>query len=137
LSQNTKLWTGLITNLIAGKEFLIGTNKSNAIITDIKFVLAGGNRLTPIDFEQSEQLRTTVYVLDKRYSEKAKDYFKINFKLGYRKNKKHSSYHIFLDIQNITNRKNVFLQYYDPKSAKVETFYQLGLLPILNFRIQF
>jgi hypothetical protein len=137
IERNTRYNGNFITNCIAGKEFIIGKNKTNALIADIKFVWAGGNRLTPIDFEESELLGTTVYELDKRYTLKAVDYFKINFKLGYRKNKKNASYHVFLDVQNITNRKNVFLQYYDPGSGEIETFYQLGLLPILNFRIQF
>jgi hypothetical protein len=137
IERNTRYNNNFITNFIAGKEFLIGKTKTNAIITDAKIIWAGGNRLSPINFEESARLGTTVYYLEQRYSEKAIDYFKINFKIGYRKNTKNTSYSIFLDVQNLTNRKNVFLQYYEPATNKVVTFYQLGLLPILNFRIQF
>ncbi|MEI9910612.1 MAG: hypothetical protein WDO71_13610 [Bacteroidota bacterium] len=42
-----------------------------------------------------------------------------------------------LDIQNLTNRLNIFNQYYDEEKDKVTNQYQTGLIPILNYKIEF
>lgn len=137
VEHNTRYNNNLITNFIGGKEFKIGKNKTDVIVTDIKFVWSGGSRLTPIDVEKSKTQGITVFDLDNRYTEKSPDYFKINFKIGYRKNNKKSSHYIFLDLQNITNHKNIASQYYNPIKNEIFTYYQLGFLPILNYRVQF
>lgn len=137
IERNTRYNNNFITNFIAGKEFKVGKNKSNAIVIDIKFVWTGGARLTAIDLEKSKIRGRTVFDLENRYSEKGPDYLKLNFKIGYRKNNKKASHYIFLDFQNITDQKNIASQYYNPLKNEIYTYYQLGFLPNLNYRVQF
>ncbi|MBI5540211.1 MAG: TonB-dependent receptor [Bacteroidia bacterium] len=137
VERNTRYNNNFITNFIGGKEFKIGKNKTDVIVTDIKFVWSGGPRLTPIDVEKSRTLGITVFDVEHRYTEKSPDYFKFNFKIGYRKNNKKSSHYIFLELQNVTNHKNIASQYYNPIKNEIYTYYQLGFLPILNYRVQF
>ncbi len=42
-----------------------------------------------------------------------------------------------LDLQNFTNRQNVFLQQYDNNKKAITTTYQTGILPIGLYRIYF
>jgi hypothetical protein len=42
-----------------------------------------------------------------------------------------------LDIQNVSNRLNVFGQWYDSEKGKVVTAYQNGLIPVLNYKVEF
>lgn len=137
VERNTRFNNKFICNLIAGKEFPVGKSKTNAFVTDLKLVWSGGVPLTPIDLNASIAANTTVYVLDQRYALKAPDYFRLDFKVGFRKNGKQSSHYFFLDIQNLTNQQNVFGQYFDAEEQKVQTIYQLGLIPIFNYRVQF
>ena len=44
---------------------------------------------------------------------------------------------ISLDIQNVTNRLNIGGQYYDSYTAELVTWRQTGLLPILNYKLEF
>ena len=137
IERNSRYNGNFITNIVAGKEYKVGKSKQNAIVIDLKLVWSGGSRLTPIDLEQSRITGTTQFFLDKRYSERGPDYMRADFKFGYRKNKIKSSYYVFLDIQNITNQQNVFTRYYDPAKDAVVTYYHLGLIPMLNYRVKF
>ncbi len=137
IERNTRYNNKFITNFIVGKEFKVGKNKADVIVTDIKIVWAGGPCLTPVDVEKSRTLGTTVFDLDKRYTERCPDYFKLNFKIGYRKNNLKSSHFIFLDFQNFTDHRNIASQYYNPIKNEIYTYYQIGFLPVLNYRVQF
>jgi hypothetical protein len=44
---------------------------------------------------------------------------------------------LFLDIQNVTSRKNPQYNYYDSVQGRVLTKEQLGLIPILSWRVEF
>jgi len=57
--------------------------------------------------------------------------------ISYRKNKKKHSSIISLDIQNLTNRENIYTQFLDEDDLSLETITQLGLLPVLNYRLEF
>ena len=54
-----------------------------------------------------------------------------------RRNKKKSTRVIELDIQNVINRLNTAGDYYDSETQSIETYSQLGFLPVLNYRIEF
>ncbi len=137
VERNTRYNNNFICNAIAGKEFPVGKNKTNAFVLDLKIVWSGGVPLTPIDLDSSIATGKTVFETSKRYSEKAPDFFRMDFKIGYRKNGKKSSHYFFLDIQNLTNRQNVYGHYFDAQEQKIETIYQLGFVPIFNYRVQF
>ncbi|WP_231891052.1 hypothetical protein [Flavobacterium succinicans] len=73
------------------------------------------------------------------YSDFYKNYYRLDSKGGLvinSKNKKLSQT-ISLDIQNITNHNNVFLQSYDRQKNTLRYTYQLGLFPNLLYKIQF
>jgi hypothetical protein len=42
-----------------------------------------------------------------------------------------------LDIQNLTNTKNVSYHYFDLYTGKVEAKEQLGLIPVISYKVFF
>jgi hypothetical protein len=66
-----------------------------------------------------------------------KDYFRVDLRLNWRKNKKRYTRTIAIDIQNVLNVQNEAYHYYDHVKEKVTTQYQLGLIPVLVYRIDF
>jgi hypothetical protein len=71
------------------------------------------------------------------FSQKTPFYFRSDLRINYtpkRKNKKYESF-ISLDIQNITNRKNVVGDFTDELTQEVLPREQLGILPVLSWRI--
>jgi hypothetical protein len=52
-------------------------------------------------------------------------------------NKPKSTSTLALDVQNATNRKNIYGSYYEPMSVGIKTAYQAPLLPLISYRIEF
>ncbi|NJL75279.1 MAG: TonB-dependent receptor [Saprospiraceae bacterium] len=97
----------------------------------------GGFRETPIDLLASEAAGTTVFTTSEAFSINQPDYFKVDFRFYYKRNKTKYNTTLSLDIQNLTNQQNQAFSYYDALLNTVVTKYQLGLIPILNWRIEF
>ena len=137
VERNTRFNGNYILNVLGGKEFKVGKAQNNLIGLNIKGVWAGGNRYTPIDLERSRLEGKTVYQDTNEFEAKTDAYFRSDLRISYRKNKPKASYILSLDIQNVTNRLNKYRQYYDKEKQEIITTTQTGLLPVLNYRIEF
>jgi len=126
-----------VQNFLAGKEWRVGKSKTNIFAANIKLLAAGGNRTTPIDLEKSREKGRTERDWSRSYSEQLPAYFRTDLRVSYTKNKKRTTSTISLDIQNVTNRLNAFDRYYNKKEDRVKLINQTGMLPILNYRLEF
>ena len=138
IERNTAFNGKYVFNLLAGKEWKVGSEKRNKFSMDIKITNAGGRAYTPIDINASnmtgrEQLSTDAY------SAFYDNYYRIDIKAGYilNSNKKKLSHSISFDLQNITNHKNVFSKTYDERNQNINTTYQLGFFPNVVYKLQF
>jgi CarboxypepD_reg-like domain/TonB-dependent Receptor Plug Domain len=138
VERNTSFNGRYVFNILAGKEWKIGADKRNKFSLDFKFTNAGGRAYTPIDLTASntighEQLSTNAY------SSYYDNYYRIDLKAGYTLNsaKRKLSHTFSLDLQNITNHKNVFSQSYDDREQSINTTYQLGFFPNVVYKMQF
>jgi hypothetical protein len=69
------------------------------------------------------------------YDRRIDNYHRVDFRISFRKNRQKSSFIWALDIQNVTNRKNVAYHYYDTYAGKELVRYQLGIIPVLSFKL--
>ena len=134
--RNTAYNQHYVLNVLGGKEFLVG-RKKNALGIDVKFTTAGGKYLTPIDLAASEAEGHSVYETNKAFSIQQDPYLRLDTKLYFRKNFRNASMEIALDLQNLTNHKNIFSQNYDEYSNTIVTEYQQGFFPIPSFKLTF
>jgi len=65
------------------------------------------------------------------------DYLRPDVQLTYRINGKKASHLIKLDVQNCINRENPWYDYYNPETDQIEASNQVGILPVLAYKIQF
>lgn len=140
--RNTAFNGNYVANLLGGKEFVLGKKKPNSdkrktITFDGKVTYAGGQRYTPIDLQQSIIENETVYNEEDAYGAQFDPYFRADIRIGYKVSGKKVTQELALDIQNITNNQNPFGVQYDPSTQEVETTYQLGLFPMVLYRITF
>lgn len=133
---NTKFNGNQIINLTAGKEF-VSKNSRRTLGLHIKSVYAGGYRTTPINLEKSIAQQSTIYYQEEAYTKQLPAYFRTDLRLSMKWNRKHLTSTLSLDIQNVSNRKNVYDQFYDVDSKSIKTYYQTGFLPILNYKVDF
>lgn len=99
-------------NLLGGKEFHVG-RKKNTFGFDLKLTAAGGRAFTPVDLENSIARGEEVLFDNLAFSENFNDYFRADLKITYRMNRPNATHEWSLDIQNITNRQNIFGQNYN------------------------
>jgi hypothetical protein len=133
--RNTAFNGNFVLNVLAGKEWKIG--KNNILSASGKITYAGGRRYVPIDEAASLANGYEVQIEDRSYENRLKDFFRADIRIGYKTNSKRVSQEYGLDIQNITNRQNIFTQQFNPQTGKVENLYQIGLFPVPFYRIYF
>ena len=138
VERNTAFNGKYVFNILAGKEWKVGGEKINKISTDIKFTNAGGRAFTPIDLTASNATGREQRSLN-AYSSYYENYYRLDIKAGYTLNgtKRKISHTFSLDLQNVTNHKNVFSQNYNDRSQSLNTTYQLGFFPNVIYRFQF
>jgi hypothetical protein len=135
VERNTAFNGNFVANGLLGKEWRLGKRTTLAI--DTKVTYAGGRRIIPIDLAASRQQGSEVLLYDQAYEDKLGDYFRLDFKVGFKMNGKRITQEWFIDIQNITNQKNIFTQSYSNVARDIQTTYQLGLFPMVQWRILF
>ncbi|MDX2443500.1 MAG: TonB-dependent receptor [Bacteroidales bacterium] len=133
--HSTAFNNNFVFNILGGYEFQIGSK--NRLNIDLRGVYAGGKRYIPIDEVASKEQNKEVLQWSKAYSEKYKDYFRIDLKVSFHRNSKRMDQEFAVDIQNLTNYQNIFLQTWDPGSGEVRTDYQQGFFPMFLYRIYF
>ncbi|MEI6086860.1 MAG: TonB-dependent receptor [Bacteroidota bacterium] len=138
IERNTAFNGKYIYNILAGKEWKLGTDKRNKFALDFKFTNAGGRYYTPVDLAAS-QIGGHEQLSSNAYSSRYTNYFRMDIKLGYTFNSgiRKLSQSFSLDLQNVTNHQNVFSQGYDSKLQAISTSYQLGLFPNFTYKLQF
>ena len=133
--RNTAFNTNYAVNLLGGYEFKI--SKKNMFTVDVRTVWSGGMRYIPINLQASMTAGEQVYDWSKAYTNKYKDYFRCDLRIGFKQNFKHVSQEWGLDLQNISNNQNIYSEQYNNQSKEVSTIFQQSFLPMMLYRINF
>ena len=127
-------------NFLGTREFAIGDNKAFSI--GMKVTAAGNKRYGPIDSALTVQNGEIVYIDSLRNTLQLTDYFRADLKINYKINQAKVTHEIGLDIVNLLNTKNVLKLTFapdptDPTANPIREEFQLGLLPIFYYKIDF
>lgn len=133
--RNTEFNTNFVVNALGGYEFKIGRNSS--IDINMRAIWSGGRRNLYIDLEKSIALGEETYDHSRDYEDRENDYFRLDFRVSYKKNSKRITQEWALDATNFTNHKNVYGRYFDTKSNQITYSYQQGLYPMFLYRMTF
>ncbi len=125
------------SNLLLGKEWQLNKEKDNVLSFNIKMSIAGGKKETPIDYAASVIAGKAVYNDSKAYSITESPYFRTDIKIAWRKNGKHTTQEFAIDLQNVTNHQNIFMNTYNPRTHKTVYEYQQGFFPVPTYRLTF
>ncbi len=124
-----------IFNLSLGKEWLNKRGRTYGINTRINYL--GGLYNYNLNPSLSLSSGLTIYDFSTPASVRNNDYFRPDMRLYKRKNVGKKTSTLSLDIQNVSNTQNKAYQYFDGYLNKVVIKNQLGLLPLINYRIEF
>lgn len=133
--RNTRFDGRYSQNTTLGKEWSAG--KKSTLGANIRAFYAGGMYQVPIDTLASQTLGRSVSAVDQGFTQQLPDYFRIDLRLMWRKHSTKSTHTLSLDVQNLSNTQNVAFYFYDRSQNVLLPKYQLGLIPILNYRVEF
>lgn len=135
IKRNTIFNSNYTLTALGGAELKI-TGKST-FLTDGRITLVGGRRYIPVNLDESRIQGQEVLDNEKAYQNRLKDYFRFDYKFGFRFNRKRVFHYIVVDIMNIFNTRNLFQQVYNPKTSQIYNVYQYGMLPNILYRLEF
>lgn len=128
--QNTQFNSKYSVNAAGGKEWKIGgESRNNTFSVNMKFLIQGGQYFR-------DQTPPTTFPARPGRSYKSNDFFRTDLRLMWTFNKSNRTSSIALDAQNLTNAQNESFRYYDSFTSQTETQYNLGLIPILTYRVE-
>lgn len=104
---------------------------------DVKFTIAGGSRYTPIDLDASAIAKRAVYVDEAAYSRQFEPYYRLDLGLTYRMSRPKVTQEFSASCQNVTDKANPLYNQYNPDKNRLENIYQLGIYPLMQYRILF
>ncbi len=122
------------SSLLGGKEWR-KTNKSFGVHARVLY--SGGLGQPVIDEFMSSVVGTSVFNYSLGYDTPLPNYFRTDLRVSWRKNKPGYTRTLSIDIQNLTAQQNVSFQYYDTFKKAINTKYQVGIIPVLAYRIDF
>jgi len=139
IERSTAFDGGYVANVLAGKEFKLGSSGRRVLTLDTKVTTAGGRPYTPVDLEASKAAGREILIESQAYSQRLDDYFRWDVKIGMRFNspKRKLSQTFFFDFQNVTNNQNIFAMRYNQVRNEVGKTYQIGFFPDLMYRVEF
>lgn len=139
IERNSTFNNKNVLNVLVGREWKMGYQGHNSFTIDIKCSRSGGRYYTPVDLDRSIALQKEVLDETRYNSEQLKSYFRLDTRFGFRLNNpgKHRSHTIYLDLQNVTNNDNIFVQRYNQVTKKVGAVNQIGFFPDILYRLQF
>ena len=142
IERSTSFDGKYVLNVLGGKEYTLGSNKENSktvnkLLFDAKVTWAGGQRYTPVDVAASLAQGETVRMEELAFTEQFRDYFRLDLRIAYKRIGKKSDQEWAIDAQNVTNRENPLFQQVSLSDGSISTVNQLGLFPMLQWRMTF
>jgi hypothetical protein len=135
LWRNSAFNNNFVFNALSGYEWQLGSK--SLLSVDLKMVYAGGTRYLPIDADRSIEEDGVRYIWENAYEERFPDYFRLNGRITFRFNGRSINQEWALDLQNITNHQNIFIQNWNSQTKEISTSYQMGFMPMMTYRIYF
>jgi len=133
--RHTAFAANFATNLLGGYEYRI--NDKFSIDANAKITFSGGKRNYYLDEEASKEKGEAVYDDNLAFSEKEKNYFRLDFRISLKNNNQHFFQEWAVDFTNLTNHQNVYSRVYNPDTNEIEYVYQQGFFPMFLYRINF
>ena len=133
--RNTAFNGNFAVNFLGGKEIKLNSKTSFGI--DTKLAVAGGQRYTPFDFAASYTAGYVVFKENEAYSLQNNVYLRWDLKFSYTRNSKKTTQKWYIDLQNLTNRNNIYIRTLNPKNGKTSEINQVGFFPNINYMVTF
>lgn len=128
---NTQFNNNYAANVLVGKDF------RQKFSVNLRYLIRGGNRYTPINLTESIKRNTTVLTSSQLMQAQYPTFQRLDLSIAYKLNRAKHTWTIRADLQNILDIANVIEERYDSNAKALTYRYALPLIPILSTRVDF
>lgn len=133
--RNTAFNSRYATNFLTGKEWKVKPGFNVGI--DTKLSLAGGQWYTPFNVEETVEKGYAVYDETKPFTLRYNPYFRWDVKLSFTWEIGRTTQKFFIDFQNVTAKKNIYVKRINTTTGTVSDINQIGFFPNVNYQFTF
>jgi len=133
--RNTAFNSNYVANALGGKEWKL--NEKTTFGIDTKLTVTGGQRYKPFDVAASKNAGYIIYKDNEAYSLQNDTYIRWDLKFSYVRNLRKVTQKWYIDLQNLTNRENIYIRTLNPKTGVESQINQMGMFPNINYQITF
>lgn len=141
VTHNTAFNTNYVVNTLGGKEFKLKSKPAakyqKLIALDLRMTFSGGKPYTPALEDESAAAGELVEDESRAYEEQFDPYFRMDVRTAYRWSNSKLSQEFALDVQNVTNKENPLYLRWNTSTNEIEAVNQLGLFPMVQYRVVF
>lgn len=136
---NTKFNRNFILNILGGKEWLLGRNKNKILSINLRAVLQGGDRYSPVDTEATlnDPDKVVRYDETKTYSKQFNPILMFHYTVSYRINIKNKSHEFAIKMLNATGSKEYYGHSYNYKTETIHSNKQKMSLSNISYKFEF
>lgn len=137
--RSTRWDIGHIMSTTVGKEWQRekSPGRERTIGLNARTVWSGGLREADIAIQSGQPFNTLNITDPDGYSRQARDYFRLDFRVYWRKNLGERRTSTFsLDLQNVTGQQNLSHRFFNGYTNQLENKYQLGTIPNFTWRLE-
>ena len=137
ITRNTRWDYGYVANLLVGREFYLGRDKTRILGTNARMVYQGGERTHPVDVEASRLQQTVVYDYSRAWEARFPNTFFIDLTITFRVNKSRYASIWGIQIKNLLLEKSIYQHDFNRATQSVEVSGEGFIFPNLSYKIEF
>ncbi len=137
VQRNTRYNTNYVVNLLVGKEWVLGRKQNKILGINGRLNVLGGQRMTPVDYNLSEDYRQIVYDYSRVFEDQKPMVYHVNASLTYRINKKNHASTWSLQVLNLLGSEEFYGYQYNYRENSVDESTVAVIVPSISYRIEF
>lgn len=135
--RNSRFNQGFVSNALAGKEWKLGREgKDKVLTTGFRYSVMGGRWYTPIDLQASIAAGKQVETAEPMSAQGAPVH-KLDAVVAYRVGRARVSHEVKADVQNVLGAQTPVDHYYNSRTERIEDVPQLNTLPVIQYTLRF
>ena len=137
IERNTINNGNFVGNVLYGKEWTFGKDKNSRFGVNGRFYINGGNRQSPVDYNQSIIKQEVVYDDSQLFETKIPTSNRLDLTLSFARNRPKYTSTISVQILNVLSSVISYDQDYDFVKNEVVEIEGKGMLPNVSWKIDF
>lgn len=137
VKRNTRFNSNYVVNLLVGKEWTFGASQNKILGVNGRLNLLGGQRMTPIDMDLSNQYGEIVYDYSRDFESQKPMVYHLNASITYRINKKKHASIWSIQVMNLLGTEEYYGYRYNYRTDSIEEDAVAVVVPSISYKIEF